>query len=51
MAESFGSVPGRKRRVTESAASRPTASTKPSRKVITEGQELARRFKHLAGIK
>ena len=51
MAESFGSTPGKKRRVTESAASRPTASTKPSRKVITEGQVLANRFKKLAGIK
>ena len=51
MAESFGSVPGKRRRVTESAASRPTASTKPRKRVITEGQELARRFKHLAGIK
>ena len=50
MAESFGSTPGKKRRVTESAASRPTASTKPSRKVITEGQVLANRFKKLAGI-
>ena len=51
MAESFGSTPGKKRRVTESAASRPTMSTKPSRKVITEGQVLANRFKKLAGIK
>ena len=51
MAESFGSTPGKKRRMTESAASRPTASTKPSRKVITEGQVLANRFKKLAGIK
>tara|TARA_Y100000034_G_scaffold69447_1_gene83844 strand:+ start:781 stop:1947 length:1167 start_codon:yes stop_codon:yes gene_type:complete len=51
MAESFGSTPGKKRRMTENAASRPTASTKPSRKVITEGQVLANRFKKLAGIK
>ena len=51
MAESFGSTPGKKRRVTESAASRPTASTKPTKQVITEGQVLANRFKKLAGIK
>ena len=51
MAESFGSVPGKRRRVTESAASRPTASTKPRKQVITEGQELANRFRKLAGIK
>ena len=51
MAESFGSTPGKKRRMTESAASRPTMGTKPSRKVITEGQVLANRFKKLAGIK
>ena len=51
MAESFGSTPQKKRRVTESAASRPIMSTKPSRKVITEGQVLANRFKKLAGIK
>ena len=51
MAESFGSTPGKKRRVTESAASRPTASTKPTKRVITEGQVLANRFKKLAGIK
>jgi hypothetical protein len=51
MAESFGSTPGKKRRMTENVASRPTASTKPSRKVITEGQVLANRFKKLAGIK
>ena len=51
MAESFGSTPSKKRRVTESAASRPTASTKPTKQVITEGQVLANRFKKLAGIK
>ena len=51
MAESFGSTPGKKRRVTESAASSPTASTKPTKQVITEGQVLANRFKKLAGIK
>jgi hypothetical protein len=51
MAESFGSTPGKKRKVTESAASRPTASTKPRKQVITEGQELANRFRKLAGIK
>jgi hypothetical protein len=51
MAESFGSTPSKKRRVTESAASRPTASTKPAKRVITEGQVLANRFKKLAGIK
>ena len=51
MAESFGSTPRKRRRMTESVASRPTMSTKPSRKVITEGQILANRFKKLAGIK
>ena len=51
MAESFGSIPGKRRRMTESVASRPTASTKPTRRVITEGQELANRFRKLAGIK
>ena len=51
MAESFGSVPGKRHRMTENVASRPTASTKPTRRVITEGQELANRFRKLAGIK
>ena len=51
MAESFGSIPGKRRRMTESVASRPTASTKPTKRVITEGQELANRFRKLAGIK
>lgn len=37
--------------VKESFASKPVASTKPAKQVITEGAELANRFKKLAGLK
>ncbi len=35
----------------ESFASKPVASTKPAKQVISEGTELANRFKKLAGLK
>jgi hypothetical protein len=50
LAESF-KQPVAKKVVKESFASRPVASTKPSSKtVLTEGTELANRFKKLAGL-
>ena len=55
LAESFNygnsvSKKGAKIAVTEGKASKPVKSTKPSKKVINEGNELADRFKKLAGI-
>ena len=37
--------------ITEGLASKPVASTKPTKAVITEGAEMANRFKKLAGIR
>jgi hypothetical protein len=51
LAEGF-KMPATKKVVKESFASKPTASTKPARKqVISEGADLAARFKKLAGLK
>lgn len=37
--------------ITEGLASKPVASTKPTKEVLTEGTEMASRFQKLAGIK
>ena len=52
LAESFmGRTSGTQvSKINESFASNPTASTKPKKKVISEGSDLANRFKKLAGI-
>ena len=53
LAESFKRPETKKRVVKESAASRPTRTTAPSRQttqVLTEGFELANRWKKLAGL-
>lgn len=50
LAESF-KMPSTKKIVKESFASKPVASTKPAKQVISEGTELANRFKKLAGLK
>ena len=53
LAESFKRPTTKKRVVKESAASRPTRTTAPSRQttqVLTEGFELANRWKKLAGL-
>jgi hypothetical protein len=51
LAEGF-KMPATKKIVRESFASKPSASTKPANKqVISEGAELAARFKKLAGLK
>lgn len=39
------------KRITESYAAKPVASTKPATKIISEGSDMAERFKKLAGIK
>jgi len=49
LAESFKNSTPRKI-VKESFASKPVASTKPAKQVLSEGQELAERFKKLAGL-
>jgi len=49
LAEGFGKTKS-KVRIKESYASKPTRSTKPAAKVITEGNELASRWKKLAGL-
>ena len=49
LAESF-KFPGTRKIVKESFASKPIASTKPGKRVISEGAELASRFKKLAGL-
>lgn len=51
LAESFKMPAAGKKVVKESYASKPVASTKPATQVITEGTELANRFKKLAGLK
>jgi len=48
IAESYAN--GNKRAVNEGTASKTVASTAPSKQVITEGNELANRFKKLAGL-
>lgn len=50
LAEGF-QMPSTKKVVKESFASKPIASTKPARQVLSEGTELADRFKKLAGLK
>jgi len=52
LAESFKSNLDRSNRkvVKESFASKPVASTKPAKQVLSEGSELANRFKKLAGL-
>ena len=50
LAEGF-KMPSTKKVVKESFASKPIASTKPAKQVISEGAELANRFKKLAGLK
>lgn len=50
LAESF-KMPSTKKVVKESFASKPVASTKPAKQVLSEGTELANRFKKLAGLK
>jgi hypothetical protein len=49
LAEGFGKTKS-KVRIKESYASKPTKSTKPAAGVITEGNELATRWKKLAGL-
>lgn len=50
LAEGF-KMPSTKRIVKESFASKPIASTKPGKQVISEGAVLAARFQKLAGLK
>ena len=49
LADGFGKTKS-KVRIKESYASKPTRSTKPAARVITEGNELATRWKKLAGL-
>jgi len=49
LAEGF-KMPSSKKIVKESFASKPVASTKPSRSVLSEGAELSARFQKLAGL-
>ena len=50
LAEGF-KMPSTKKIVKESFASKPIASTKPAKQVISEGADLAARFQKLAGLK
>jgi hypothetical protein len=50
LAEGF-KMPSTKKIVKESFASKPVASTKPAKQVISEGADLAARFQKLAGLK
>jgi hypothetical protein len=49
LAESFTTTKA-KRQIKESYASKPTPSTRPSKQVINEGNDLAARWKKLANI-
>lgn len=48
LSESFSS---KKTLVKESVASKPVASTKPKQTILSEGEQIANRFKKLAGLK
>ena len=50
LAEGF-KAPSSKKSIKESYASKPVASTKPARRVLSEGADLANRFQKLAGLK
>ena len=51
LAESFGEVRvAKKRSVNESVASKAVASTKPDKKIVKESNDVADRFKQLAGL-
>ena len=50
LAEGFA-IPAAKKVVKESFASKPIGSTKPTKRVISEGADLAKRFQKLAGLK
>ena len=50
LVESYGIVGKKRRKMTESYASKAVGSTKPSRKVLQEGSDLAQRFRKLAKI-
>lgn len=50
LAESFKSPAVTRKIVKESFASKPVASTKPAKQVISEGADLANRFQKLAGL-
>jgi hypothetical protein len=50
LAEGF-KAPASKKSIKESYASRPVASTKPAKRVLSEGADLANRFQKLAGLK
>jgi len=50
LAEGFKS-PSTKKSIKESYASKPVASTKPAKRILSEGADLASRFQKLAGLK
>lgn len=50
LAEGFKS-PSTKKSIKESYASKPIASTKPAKRILSEGADLASRFQKLAGLK
>jgi hypothetical protein len=50
LAEGF-KAPASKKSIKESYASKPVASTKPAKRVLSEGADLANRFQKLAGLK
>jgi hypothetical protein len=50
LAEGF-KTPSSKKSIKESYASKPVASTKPAKRVLSEGADLANRFQKLAGLK
>jgi hypothetical protein len=50
LAEGF-KAPSTRKSIKESYASKPVASTKPAKRVLSEGADLANRFQKLAGLK
>ena len=50
LSESFKLGGGKKKTIKESYASKATRSTRPSKKVLSEGTQVANRFKKLAGL-
>ena len=50
LSESFNLNGRKKKTIKESYASRPTRTTRPAKKILSEGNTLANRWKKLAGL-
>ena len=51
LSEALKTVKGTTKQIKESFASKPIASTRPSKNILTEGDVMATRLRKLAGLK